>query len=60
MQGQFEVLVPKRTSLRGRVPRADTGCLSFLQALLQVDPAVRPTAAQALAHPWLSQQYPAS
>ena len=36
VQAQFEVLVPKRTSLRCRVPRADPGCLSFLQALLQV------------------------
>ena len=52
--------MPKRTSLRGRVPRADASCLSFLQALLQLDPALRPSAAQALAHPWLSHQYPAS
>ena len=59
VQGQYDVLQAKRTSLRARVPRADAGCLSFLQALLQVDPAQRPTARQALDHPWLAHKYPA-
>ena len=57
LQGQYDVLHAKRTSLRARVPRADAGCLSFLQALLQIDPAQRPTARQALEHPWLQHVY---
>jgi len=53
-QGRYEILRPKRTSLRRRVPEADAGALAFLKALLTVDPAQRPTAAQALQHPWLA------
>ena len=52
-QGRYEILRPKRTSLRRRVPEADAGALTFLRSLLTVDPALRPTAEQALAHPWL-------
>jgi serine/threonine protein kinase len=57
VQGRFEFLRPKRTSLARRVPEADPGMLDFLQELLQVDPALRPTAAEALCHPWLQHQY---
>ena len=53
-QGRYEILRPKRTSLRRRVPEADATALAFLRALLTVDPALRPTAEQALAHPWLT------
>ncbi|KAK9821720.1 hypothetical protein WJX81_003748 [Elliptochloris bilobata] len=56
--GRYEILRPKRTSLRCRVPEADAGALAFLHALLTVDPALRPTAEQALAHPWLGHVYP--
>ena len=34
----------------------DPGLLSFLSQLLAVDPGRRPTAAEALEHPWLQQQ----
>lgn len=53
-QGQYDVLRPKRTTLKARVPAADDGCIDFLSALLTVDPSLRPTAAQALQHPWLA------
>ncbi|KAF8057645.1 FUM1 [Scenedesmus sp. PABB004] len=56
--GRYEVLVPKRTSLRHRVPGGDEGFLDFLAYLLTPDPAARPSAADALAHPWLSHPYP--
>lgn len=55
--GTMELLRPKRTSLGRRVPEADAGMLDFMAALLQVDPARRPTASEALAHPWLQHRY---
>ncbi len=54
LQGLYDVLRPKRTSLKARVPAADEGCTAFLSALLTIDPSQRPTAAQALQHPWLA------
>ncbi|KAL4424107.1 hypothetical protein ABPG75_001408 [Micractinium tetrahymenae] len=55
--GRYEFLRPKLTSLTRRVPQADEGMLAFLKYLLQVDPSKRPTAAEALQHPWLHQQF---
>jgi dual specificity tyrosine-phosphorylation-regulated kinase 2/3/4 len=60
MQGRYEFLKPKRTSLARRVPEADDLCLSFMRCLLSMDPSQRPSAAQALHHPWLQHQYPYS
>lgn len=54
----YELLLPKRTSLRHRVPAADPAFLDFLSYLLTPDPSARPGAAEALQHPWLSQAYP--
>ena len=51
------LLRPKRTSLGARVRGADAGALSFLAALLTVDPTKRPSAAEALTHLWLSVEY---
>lgn len=53
----YEILVPKKTSLRARVPDADPGLLSFVSFLLNVDPTKRPSARDALCHPWLQHQY---
>ena len=57
VQARFEILRPKRTSLKWRVPEADAGCLSFLSSLLTTDPKLRPSALEALQHPWLSHNY---
>jgi serine/threonine protein kinase len=57
LQGRYEFLRPKATSLGRRVPQADEGMLSFLAHLLQVDPTKRPTAREALQHPWLQCEY---
>eukprot|EP00798_Chlamydomonas_sp_ICE-L_P020443 gene20443-27232_t len=56
--GRYEVLTPKCAGMRHRMPEADKGLLSFVTHLLSVDPRARPTAAEALSHPWLQQQYP--
>jgi dual specificity tyrosine-phosphorylation-regulated kinase 2/3/4 len=55
--GRVDLLRPKRSSLARRVPGADAGMLDFLAAVLAVDPARRPSAAEALAHPWITHQY---
>lgn len=55
---RYELLVPKRSSLRHRLPDADEGLLSFVSCLLHIDPNKRPTAAEALQHPWLQKEYP--
>lgn len=56
---RLHLLVPKKTSLRQRMRTDSADFLDFLQRLLQLDPAKRPTAAEALQHPWLSQcKYP--
>lgn len=56
--GRYEVLQPKRTSLRHRIPVADDGFLDFISFLLAADPKERPTADAALSHPWLQHEYP--
>jgi serine/threonine protein kinase len=44
--------------LRHRVPAADDGFLDFLSYLLTPDPTQRPSAEEALQHPWLRHPYP--
>ena len=55
--GGYDVLLPKRMPFVGRFPGADTLFLDFLLTLLAPDPEWRPTAMQALEHPWLSHAY---
>lgn len=50
---RLQILVPKRTSLFQRMRIEDEEFLNFLANLLQIDPALRLSAAQALEHPWL-------
>ncbi|CAM6083909.1 unnamed protein product [Calypogeia fissa] len=54
---QLEYLLPKKTSLAHRLPMGDQGFVEFVGYLLQINPANRPTAAEALKHPWLSYPY---
>ncbi|KAK9841296.1 hypothetical protein WJX74_003374 [Apatococcus lobatus] len=53
--GRYEILRPKRTSLNHMVTDLDEGFIRFLGSLLSIDPRARPTAEEALAHPWLLQ-----
>mmetsp|Transcript_37036 Transcript_37036/g.78555 ORF Transcript_37036/g.78555 Transcript_37036/m.78555 type:complete len:342 (-) Transcript_37036:60-1085(-) len=50
---RLHLLLPKQSSLRQRMRIEDDCFIDFLTQLLQVDPAKRPTATEALAHPWL-------
>ncbi|KAG0591856.1 hypothetical protein KC19_1G207200 [Ceratodon purpureus] len=54
---QLEYLVPKKTSLSHRLPMGDQGFVEFVTYLLNINPALRPTASEALKHPWLSFPY---
>jgi len=54
--GKIQLLVPKKSSLKHRLRTNDGYFLDFVRWLLEVDPAKRPTAAEALTHPWLTEQ----
>ncbi|KAE8681527.1 hypothetical protein F3Y22_tig00111330pilonHSYRG01276 [Hibiscus syriacus] len=54
---RLEYLIPKKTSLRHRLPMGDRGFVDFVAHLLEVNPKKRPSAAEALKHPWLSYPY---
>ncbi|KAL6583694.1 hypothetical protein OROMI_002983 [Orobanche minor] len=53
---KLEYLIPKKSSLRHRLPMGDQGFIDFVARLLEVNPKNRPSASEALNHPWL--QYP--
>lgn len=54
---RLEYLIPKKTSLRHRLPMGDQGFIEFVAHLLEINPKKRPAAAEALKHPWLSYPY---
>lgn len=54
---RLEYLIPKKTSLRHRLPMGDQGFIDFVSYLLEINPAKRPSATEALKHSWLSYPY---
>ncbi|WOL00997.1 hypothetical protein Cni_G09710 [Canna indica] len=54
---RLEYLIPKKTSLCHRLPMGDQGFIEFVQHLLEINPKKRPSASEALKHPWLSFPY---
>jgi dual specificity tyrosine-phosphorylation-regulated kinase 2/3/4 len=53
--GTLSVLQPLQSSLAGYLGHSGSpGFVSFLEGLLQLDPAERPTAEEALQHPWVN------
>ncbi|KAJ8438711.1 hypothetical protein Cgig2_013757 [Carnegiea gigantea] len=54
---QVEFIIPEHSSLEQHLPVSDDGFINFLKYLLQINPRQRPTARQALEHPWLSFPY---
>mmetsp|Transcript_22308 Transcript_22308/g.19175 ORF Transcript_22308/g.19175 Transcript_22308/m.19175 type:complete len:147 (-) Transcript_22308:32-472(-) len=53
--GKVQILVPKRSSLKHRLRTNDPYFLDFVRCLLEIDPSKRPTAREALNHPWLTE-----
>jgi dual specificity tyrosine-phosphorylation-regulated kinase 2/3/4 len=51
--GLYHILIPKKTTLKQRIRTDDHHFLSFLKSLLEIDPGRRPSAQQALSHPFL-------
>ena len=54
---KMHVIVPKRTLLKNRIHCDDKNFIEFLRFLLKIDPNERPTAEEALNHPWFKVQY---
>ncbi|XP_073123753.1 uncharacterized protein [Henckelia pumila] len=54
---QVEYIFPLESSLEDRLQISDPGLIDFLKFLLQINPKTRPTAREALQHPWLSHTY---
>ena len=54
---KMHVIVPKRTLIKNRLHCDDQPFIEFLRYLLKIDPNERPTAAEALNHPWFKVQY---
>ncbi|GJN17263.1 hypothetical protein PR202_gb04318 [Eleusine coracana subsp. coracana] len=54
---QLEYLIPEKSSLRRHLQYPDSEFVDFLSYLLQINPRKRPTADEALQHPWLSSAY---
>ena len=52
---KIELMVPKKTNLKARVRSDDPLFLDFIGSLLDVDYLRRPTAKEALRHPWLTE-----
>lgn len=51
---RIHMYLPKRSSLRQRMRTDDEEFIDLLTCMLRLDPADRPTAIQALHHPWLA------
>ena len=50
--GKIQILIPKMTNLKHRLKTNDMFFLDFVRQLLQIDSSKRPTASEALKHPW--------
>nr|GLL28008.1 MAP kinase kinase kinase mkh1 [Ipomoea trifida] len=51
---QLEYIIPEETSLEDQLQVSDPLFIDFVRKLLQINPITRPTATEALEHPWLS------
>lgn len=54
---QVEYLIPEESSLEHHLQVSDVGFIDFVRDLLELNPLRRPTAREALEHPWLSHSY---
>ncbi|KAM3375887.1 dual specificity tyrosine-phosphorylation-regulated kinase mbk-2 isoform X1 [Capsicum galapagoense] len=53
----LEYIIPEETSLEHQLSVSDPLFLDFVRKLLEITPQKRPTAKEALGHPWLSRWY---
>lgn len=49
----MEYIIPQETSLEDHLQVSDELFLDFVRSLLEINPQKRPTASEALQHPWL-------
>ncbi|XP_068669411.1 uncharacterized protein [Aristolochia californica] len=54
---ELEYIVPEKFSLAHHLQICDAKFIKFVSDLLQTNPVRRPTATEALQHPWLSYSY---
>ncbi|XP_054793288.1 uncharacterized protein LOC129298853 isoform X3 [Prosopis cineraria] len=54
---KVEHIIPEESSLEQHLQVTDALFIDFVRYLLSINPKTRPTAAQALRHPWLSYAY---
>lgn len=54
---QTEYIIPEETTLEHHLQVSDIGFIEFVGELLETNPKRRPTAREALDHPWLSHPY---
>jgi len=52
---KIQILVPKKSSLKHRVRTKDPVFLDFIRSLLEIDPDKRPSADEAMKHPWFTE-----
>lgn len=51
-----QLMIPKKSSLKARLKADDATFVSFVEHLLQIDPDERPTAREAMKHPFFQNQ----
>ncbi|PIN06582.1 LAMMER dual specificity kinase [Handroanthus impetiginosus] len=56
-RNQVEYIVPKKSSLEQRLQISEPRFIGFLKYLLEINPKRRPSAREALQHPWLYHSY---
>lgn len=54
---EMEYIIPQETSLEEHLQVSDALFIDFVRSLLEINPQKRPTASEALQHPWLSSPY---
>jgi serine/threonine protein kinase len=52
---KIHILVPKKTTLKHRLKCDDPYFVDFVRWLLEIDPTKRPSAKEAMQHPWLTE-----